>query len=214
MTKDSITSYNSRQETKEDLQHIFWPSWLEFSMYLVAGALLLLLLNASAIWNYFNSSTLEQENFKDLLAQSIPGVDSLSRVAQGRVFLVVFWMIVGSLIYLLYWFVKSIFINFRNDIVVVEYFVHPKSFNKTRYWLSVMNRNLFFVANCIVLIAYIYASIRLVVVLGKFCNQAFLNFRALTAFPRLALSVLCTAILFHLLFMLLHITVRSWRHAA
>jgi len=211
MSKE-ISSYNSRQAAKEDLRHIFIPSGLEISLYLIVGSLVLLLLNARVLWDYFNNSSVGDENLRDLIAQSIPGVDTLSRVAQGRVFLAFFWAIVGILIYSLYWFVKSIAVNFRNDIVVGEYFVHPENFSKKRYWISIASSNLFFAINCILFIAFIYAAVRLAIVLGKFCYTSFINFTAVSTLPRLAGAVVAIALLFHLLFMLLHIIVRSWRH--
>jgi len=213
MAKD-IKSYNSSRAETEDLRRVFLPSLLDFSFYIFAGSLVLLLLNTSVIWHYFNNSVPSQESIRDTVSQNLPLVNKLGDAAQGRVFLVLFWMAIGLGVYLLYWFLNSVIINFRNNIVVGHYYLHPSNFNKTGYWLSILKRNLIFSMNVVVLLAYVYAAVRLMLALSKFSGSAFSNFETTHALPKLGLSVLCAAFVLHFFFMLTHITIRSWRHMA
>lgn len=213
MSKD-IRSYNSQQEQREDLRHVFWPSLLDFFFYLIAGGLILLLLNTSAIWRYFNSTVPDQQSIRDIITQSLPFMNKLGDATQGRVFLALFWMAVGVIVYILYWFLNSMIISFRNNVIVGQYYLHPKNFNKTRYWMSVLSRNLFFTINLLVIVAYLYAGTKLMIALGKFSGSAFSTFQPAGTFTKLGLSVVCSAFVLHFFFMLIHITIRSWRRVA
>jgi hypothetical protein len=50
------------------------------------------------------------------------------------------WMIVGAVIYIIFWLAINIIIDSYNNIVVSQAFVHPNSFQKSRYWFAVVGR--------------------------------------------------------------------------
>jgi hypothetical protein len=209
-----IESYNSQQEQREDLKRVFWPSLLDFLFYLIAGGLILLLLNTPAVWRYFNSSIPDQQSIRDIITQSLPFMNKLGDATQGRVFLALFWMVVGLVVYILYWFLNSMFINFRNNIIVGQHYLHPTDFSRTRYWVSIFNRNLFFTVNLLVIVAYIYAGVKLMIALGKFSSSGFSSFQPFDSLSKTGLAVICAAFVLHFFFMLIHITIRSWRRVA
>lgn len=58
----------------------------------------------------------------------------------GRFFLFGFWFFIGTFTYVIAWSVITMLIDFSNDIKISSSFVHPKSFHKSDYWLSILSR--------------------------------------------------------------------------
>lgn len=58
----------------------------------------------------------------------------------GRFFLFGFWFFIGTVTYIIAWSVITMLIDISNDIQVSSSFVHPKSFHKSDFWLSIVSR--------------------------------------------------------------------------
>ena len=69
-------------------------------------------------------------------------------------FLFGFWFIVGSVAYFAAWFGINVAVDFYNDIVISSAFVHPRSFSRSNYWLSIASRVTLRVTAGIALIFY------------------------------------------------------------
>lgn len=69
-------------------------------------------------------------------------------------FLFGFWFIVGSVAYFAAWFGINVAVDFYNDIVISSAFVHPRSFSRSNYWLSIASRITLRVTAGIALIFY------------------------------------------------------------
>lgn len=57
-------------------------------------------------------------------------------------FLFGFWFIIGGIAYTLVWAITTIIIDIRNDLRVSETFIHPRSFHKSDFWVSIISRTL------------------------------------------------------------------------
>lgn len=60
----------------------------------------------------------------------------------GRIFLFGLWFLIGTITYIVAWSIITMLIDISNDIKVSNSFVHPNSFHKSDYWLSIMSRGL------------------------------------------------------------------------
>lgn len=69
-------------------------------------------------------------------------------------FLFGFWFIVGSIAYFAAWFGINVAVDFYNDIVISSAFVHPRSFSRSNYWLSIASRVVLRVTAGVALIFY------------------------------------------------------------
>lgn len=58
----------------------------------------------------------------------------------AKFFLFGFWFIIGGIAYTVVWATITIIVDIRNDIRVSESFIHPRSFRKSDYWLSIVAR--------------------------------------------------------------------------
>jgi hypothetical protein len=58
----------------------------------------------------------------------------------GKFFLFGFWFFIGTITYIVAWSMITMLIDLSNDIKISSSFVHPKSFHKSDYWLSILSR--------------------------------------------------------------------------
>jgi hypothetical protein len=87
-----------------------------------------------------------------------------------------FWGTIGLIIYSLFWSLFVMLFDIRSDIVVSQYFVHPRSFHKSNFWLAAMSRRVILITAYIVIGLYVillmrslpivYESVRSLFVLG------------------------------------------------
>lgn len=70
-----------------------------------------------------------------------------------------FWALVGLSVYSLLWILFVVIIDLRNDIVVSEYFLHPRSLHKADYWVATLSRRV------IVLTGYIFIGLYVILLL-------------------------------------------------
>jgi hypothetical protein len=72
-----------------------------------------------------------------------------------------FWGLVGLILYSLLWSLFVMFMDISSDIVVSQYFVHPRSFHKSNFWLAALSRRV------IVITAYLVIGIYILLLLGS-----------------------------------------------
>lgn len=72
----------------------------------------------------------------------------------GRFFLFGFWFFIGTVTYVTAWSTITMIVDLSNDIQVSSSFVHPKSFHKSDYWLSILSRIILRVSVGITLVFY------------------------------------------------------------
>jgi hypothetical protein len=72
-----------------------------------------------------------------------------------------FWGLVGLILYSLLWSLFVMFMDISSDIVVSQYFVHPRSFHKSNFLLAALSRRV------IVITAYLVIGIYILLLLGS-----------------------------------------------
>ncbi len=72
----------------------------------------------------------------------------------ARIFTFGTWFIIGTVVYMIAWFLISFSSGAFHDIEVSKGYVHPRSFNKSDYWLSIVGRSVLRVMAAISLLIY------------------------------------------------------------
>jgi hypothetical protein len=96
---------------------------------------------------------------QDIIASFVNAKESLydffnATDGWGRFFLFGFWFFIGTITYVVAWSVITMLIDLSNDVKVSSSFVHPKSFHKSDYWLSIASRIVLRAAAGITLVFY------------------------------------------------------------
>jgi len=184
----------------------FWlPDWLQLLLYFFISFLILVALNFRALWDHLNRDTLASTS------ENASGLQSwLAGSSQTRILQFVFWMFIGCTVYVFIWFIGSVFTNIYNDVVVDEY-VHPKTFNRKRYWQSVLFRKLFWITSLVTLMAFILTSIKLMPQLGNLAFRGVQDFNWRDSSLELLGALAATTGIIYLFVLLVHICLNSWR---
>lgn len=205
-----IKSHNTENITLE--RQLFLPSLIEMLLYILTSVILLLASNVKAIWDYLSFDPAGQHKAAALINGSGNETSAgiLGSSLQGRLGQMIIWGVVGVAIYVVIWFLRNTIINLRNDLVADE-FVHPRSYNRSRYWQSIIARKAFFGFMSIVFIGFIYLLFKLFPVLSSmfFFGTHQLDQSHIT---QLVGSLLALAVLLHVLVVLARMTINSWRY--
>jgi hypothetical protein len=202
-------SYNSIGATN---RKFLLPGGWQILLYGLVSALLLIILNIKEAWKYLNNTVLKPDGGLDnVLANQAPGLHKfLNALSQSVLLQFVFWLFVGCAVYIFIWFIKNIAINVLNDIVADKY-IHPKGYDRARYWESIFSRKIFFGLSILLLVIYSFASIRLVSLLANLCYDRVVSFHAPKSLPAIILAMLATTVVIYFLILLVHTVVNSWR---
>src|SRR6185437_16309794 len=103
-------SYNSKLTVMT--RQFLLPSWPKILLYLLIGALLLMLWNAHPLWEQFKISVLG-DSTAAILANSQPTwlTKFSSGLFNGRLAQIIFWAFAGCAVYVCIWFAINIFSN-------------------------------------------------------------------------------------------------------
>ena len=209
--KKTLQSYSSTETTGSGSKKLLVPSGAQLILYLLISALLLTLFNIRQLWEYLNNVILAGGGIGSILGDTSSGLGHLfNSLSHSIVLQVIFWICIGSLIYVLIWFGRNLMINILNDVVADNY-LHPASYSRFHYWESVLLRKFFFSLSLLVLLFYIFAGSRLV---GSFASVAYnliSHFSLRTSLLELGGIVLATMALVHSLVLIVQITIQSWR---
>lgn len=206
----NVGSYISK--SSDFIKKLIVPSLPQALLYLLVAVLLITFLNIRPIWNDFSQALLLQpQDFGGVISRQDEGINKIWYIfTQSNLLQIIFWALVGCITYLLIWFIRSIFINLRNDVVADEY-VHPASYNREGYWESVMAHKVLFGSSIVILIAYLYANIKVQPLLAGVTYAAIKNFQLLPSTLQLIAVMVGTAFLLHIFVILARVTVNSWR---
>lgn len=204
---DIAQSYNKTQTLKKFLT----PGWTQIFLYLVVSIFLFIFFNSNQIWSDLSSTILlPQHGIHDLV---IPGsaIDGLwQSVAKSRLPLILFWAIIGCLIYTFIWFIKSILTNLQND-MVADLYTHPSNYNRSAFWAKVIGHKILFVIAVGVTILYIFASF---VALPLIAHQAYYSIKfysSLSDVLQILIAIAGLMIMIHIFILLVHMTVNMWK---
>jgi hypothetical protein len=204
-----LQSHNSIGATN---RKFLFPGGWQILLYALVGVILLIVLNIKTAWQYLNDTVLKSEGGLDsIIANHAPNAHRfLNSLSQSVILQFIFWLFVGCAVYILIWFAKNIAVNVLNDIVADKY-VHPNSYNRAKYWESIVARKIFFGLSVFLLITYSFAGVKLLRLLAMLCYDKIVKFHASESLPAMLLAIAATTGLIYALILLLHIVVSSWR---
>lgn len=206
MPKTNTKSYNTT--VGATAKPYLLPGIAQILLYLLLSILLLLALNARNIWRYFSDTVVISQS------QLEPSSSWISRtwdsVLHGIWLQILFWILVGCLVYIFIWFLSNIIANIRNDIIADDY-KHPAFYSHYKFWESVLARKVFFGVSLTLLIIYFFFFARMTKLLAQLCYSAFSNFSWTSSLQSTVGAIISCAFLIYILILLLHITANAWR---
>ena len=209
-----IQSYSTRQQRARETRHFFLPDLTEFLLYLTLSFLLLIIIEAGNLWDYFNQNVVGQTGgFSSVFNQNVPFLHKVTSLTTGGPLLqFLFWALFGIFIYIFYWFAKNLVIDFYNDFVIGKYYIAQIHVDEKRYWLSVVMRNLVFVLSLVLMIVFIFEGGRLIYDMASLFFTSLTSFHGLVSLLDIFASIVMTAVLMHVFIVLIRVTVISWRY--
>jgi hypothetical protein len=205
----NINSYNSK--TISSPRDFLVPTRLHFFLYFLLSVLILTFTNGHRIWEYFSSNVIQNTNLGALISDRFPAVHNLlSKISQGRALQILFWIFVGTTLYTIFWFLRNVLNNLRNDVVASEY-IHPKDYSSQSYWRSIILRKILFGFTSLILLAFIYAAIKLCLALGSLCHSAITSFHLGHSLLQIVFAVALVTLVLHILVVLCKVVVHAWQ---
>jgi hypothetical protein len=86
-----------------------------------------------------------------------------------------FWALIGLIIFSLVWSMLVVLMDVKNDIVVAEYFVHPRSFHKSDFLLAAISRRVILVTAYAIIAVYAYLLLRSLPIVFESIRNLFLQ---------------------------------------
>ena len=138
---------------------VFGLSWLQVVTFLLAGI-------GHATWAVLNKKLIYNGHVSyDVALVRDDVLDRIFFVSFNpdlqRVVSTAKWFLLGAVIYIIGWVVVVVIVNTFDDILISEAFIHPSSFNSSRYWTAIMGRTLLRVAAAILLLATAFLFLQL-----------------------------------------------------
>lgn len=210
---DSNELHSHSSDLDKTLRRFFIPSLVDFIVYLVLGAILLLVLNHQAISNLLHADTLTPTDVAHLVFSTrfeLIGT-ALNHPIFGRLSLLLFWAFIGCVTYMVLWLVQYLLTTAREDYVEGQQYVHPKTFNKSSYWQSIIAHNIFLFSAIVVFLGFAYLSLRMFLpMLSKLFYVGLLTAPALVGFADLILSILLISFVLYFSQMLWRVLRSAW----
>lgn len=167
----NISGYNYRN--KNTALSFFIPSLLTVLLYGVITVVLIMVLNFGDLRDFITGDGLERQSAA--LSSVFQGrLTEVNKVFDapgfGRAALFLFWLSVGSVLYMIAWSIKNLVSKLHGDMQVANY-IKPRAFKEVGYWNSIIAGNIFFVAAVLVFFVVLVALLLLVI---PFVSESFL----------------------------------------
>ncbi len=188
--------------TRKPLKELLVPDRVQGALYLMGGFVILILLNIRNIWRFLNNQILGTVPAQT----SLPGF--LSTFSGNRLTQMLLWALLGLWVYVIFWFLRSISVNIYND-VVADHYLHPKNYQRSEYWKSVVSLKIFFVALTLTTISYAFLAISLLSNLSSRFYLAMENYSWGHSAMVWSLTILASAGVLYVLVTLLHLCMNS-----
>lgn len=200
-----IQSQNENPLTQ--IRQFITPNILEVIIYALIGGFLLVVFNARDIWESLQASLAITDDTTQLAASSNGGF--WDRIANSPLPQLVFWAVIGAAVYALVWFAWNIINNFRND-MAANSFVHPKHYNKSKYWESVLIRKAVFALCAVVLVVYLVIFFNLVATISDLAYSAGQQLALPQGLVEMGIYLLLATILVYVLVLIYRLSARAW----
>jgi hypothetical protein len=134
-----VNNTNRKGYVVHELVYLLKLTWTETILYLTVGLLIPLV---SALVVVF-----EKNGFQDSVNTILKfwsDIDYLYDLNSiwNNVSAVIFWALLGSILYTLIWSIVVIIIDSYNNLLISTRFVHPDSFHQSSYWAAIIARTL------------------------------------------------------------------------
>lgn len=140
------------------------PSIAELQTYVIISFVLLAVGTLTALNNWLGISS-DLANTQTAINQVL---QNFLQTIDGQTFtptlvVMVFWGGVGSIVYILLWFVLNIYVSFHNDVVVAASFIKPSYYPSSNSWLEIMERSLLRAAAAFAIIGFTAVMIMMLI---------------------------------------------------
>ena len=206
---ENITSMSTSKTNDKKIdklyRNFFIPSPYQIILYLLVGALLLVLIKARAIWEELGGSLII-----DTIAETPAANSAWGKIASGPLPQIVFWALIGMIMYFVVWFVWNIFINLKND-MAADKFVHPRNYDRNNYWSGVLAHKAFFALTVVVFISYIVMMFKFLPVIADSAYSALSSFNFPKDLLSTAIYVSISGLLVYVFVLLLRLSANTWQ---
>lgn len=142
----------------EDGSHVIWRFLRPEVEELVAYVAILASMLGYALYNVTVRGAIGTDS-QDLLFSITNAKQSLLEFMSqsdglGTLFIFGLWVLIGTVVYLLSWVLITVLIDISRNVEVSSSFVHPRSFNQSDYWFSVVVRASIRLAGAVALIVF------------------------------------------------------------
>ena len=201
------------QETQTSrLRQFLVPSWLEVLVYTASAFILLLLMNASHLWQVFIDKATDSTDIVEN-SHSVFNFDS-ARVASfaGNITVLLFWLAVGSFVYVVIWLTQNSLSEVKHEVGSGQMITGDTV--ERNYMNSLIAHYIFFCALTVFTLISIYFTF---IIILPIINAAFYG-TAITISQLDPLNiisglsaVMLVGVLLYILKLLIQIYVRFWR---
>jgi hypothetical protein len=195
------------------LKHSLVPSVAQVVVYLLGSLLLLTVLNAGAIWDFFNSSVGVSSETANAVVNDQFGrfSDFTGNLFDGRLAPMLFWAFLGVLTYMIVWLFQNTSLSVRNDLAARD-FKHPLTLDRRRYWETVGANKIFLVCSLVLAGVFIYLCVvYFIPIFAHIFYAAIYDWHLVNSLFRILWSTLATATLIYFLLTVFRLGRNAWR---
>lgn len=204
---------SQNEQAADNLKNFFVPSFAAGILLFLLGTFLLLAYNTGQIINWVGSGYLESANQLNLSINVLNNgfTNSFNTALDGRLGQIIFWSLLGALLYIVLWFLRNFINSFEND-VIVDHYLHPQNFNRSGYWGSAIAGKIFFTAIVVVLIAYTFLALKVIMpAVGALTSTSIYNFRLPASVFYIVLCVLIPTVVIYLWSLIVRVLSHLWK---
>lgn len=204
---------SQNEKSTNTLKDFFVPSFAAVFLYFLLGSILLLTYAYSRILGWFSNDYLESAGRLDQSLQVFgKGFGhSFDTALGGRLGQAIVWSLLGALVYILIWFVKNMLNSVENDFITDRY-LHPKTYNRTKFLGVAIGELVFFLALLIVLAVYTFIGLKVVMpAAASLLSSSLSHFRFPISILYIVLSVVVPAIAVYVWVIVTQMLTRLWQ---
>lgn len=198
---------SQNENSLSQIRQLVIPDVMEVIVYALIASFLLLIFNAQDIWDSMQISIAMTDSATGSVEASSSGV--WDKIANSSIPQLAFWAAIGAAVYALVWFVWNIVNNFRNDIAANS-FVHPRHYDKGKFWESVLAKKALFVICTVLLIVYLAIFFNLISLISNLAYSAAQQFAIPTGLVEMGIYLLLATVLVYVLVLIYRLAARTW----
>lgn len=207
-----IQSSEQNKQVRTQLQHFFALQPAEFFGLMIMSLLVLLAANASTVYNLIvGNAAYTSYDLNELLAERFPLADQLlSAPFAGKLTQLLFWALIGSVVYMIVWLIRNYSLRIFEDIDA-SHFVSSNN-TKKGYLESSIAHHVFFACTIFFSLAYLVLSIyRFIPYSATLFNRVLADLTNPINYFLALLAICLTSVTLYILVILWRLLRNSWR---